>query len=71
VTRNRPIYFNVSESGYYKMCTCKMSANSPFCNKTHKDVVKYYLKSHRGFYELWGQVVFYSGWVYFFWNFYT
>ena len=35
-TRLRPIYFNVTESGYYKMCNCKMSSNSPFCNGTHR-----------------------------------
>ena len=35
LTRCRPVSFNVSESGYYKLCNCKMSANAPFCNGTH------------------------------------
>ena len=70
-TRNRPIYFNVNESGYYKICNCKFSANSPFCNGTHRDVVKYYWKSHRGSYEILGQLGYYLGWAYMFWNYYT
>ena len=71
VTRNRPIYFNVNESGYYKMCQCKMSANAPFCNNTHRDVIKYHLKTYRGFYEGFGQVLFYGGSLFMLWNFYT
>ncbi len=70
-TRNRPIYFNVSESGYYKMCNCKMSSNAPFCNGTGKDLLRYHMKTHRGGYEFWGAVAYYMSWVYMFWNFYT
>ena len=47
-TRNRPIYFNVSKSGYYSLCNCKMSSNSPFCNGTHATVFKYHFSTHRG-----------------------
>ena len=50
MTRCRPVQFNVSESGYYKLCNCKNSANAPFCNGTHRDLIKFYHKSHRGFY---------------------
>ena len=71
VTRNRPIYFNVSESGYYKLCNCKLSSNAPFCNGTHRQYVKYYINSHRGFYEFGGQMAYWLSWVYLFWNFYT
>lgn len=71
VTRNRPMYFNVNESGYYKICNCKFSSNAPFCNGTHREIVKYYYKSHRGFSEIMGQVMFYAGWAYIFWNYYT
>ena len=71
VTRNRPMYFNVSESGYYKICNCKFSANAPFCSNTHRLVVKYHYLTHRGFYEFWGQVVYWLGWGYIIWNFYT
>jgi CDGSH iron-sulfur domain-containing protein 3 len=70
-TRNRPMAFNVDESGYYKICNCKVSANAPFCNGTHRLVMKYHFQSHRGFYEVWGQVLFWGGWIYMFWNFYT
>jgi CDGSH-type Zn-finger protein len=70
-TRNRPIYFNVNESGYYKICTCRQSADAPFCNGTHKEVAKFYVKSHRGAYEVAAQVIFWGGWVYMFWNYYT
>ena len=51
MTRNRPISFNVSESGYYKLCNCKSSANAPFCNGTHKLVYKWSMKTHRGFFH--------------------
>mmetsp|Transcript_62094 Transcript_62094/g.72210 ORF Transcript_62094/g.72210 Transcript_62094/m.72210 type:complete len:189 (+) Transcript_62094:27-593(+) len=71
VTRNRPVVFNVSESGYFKICQCKHSANAPFCNGTHRQVLKYHYSTHRGFYEWWGQVGFYAGWAYIFWNFYS
>ena len=60
--------FNVSESGYYKLCNCKFSANAPFCNGTHRDVIRYYHKTHRGFYEIWGYISFYLGFGYMFWN---
>ena len=70
-TRNRPIYFNVNESGYYKICTCKMSANAPFCNGTHREVAKYQLKTHMGTAQAAGMALFWGGWVYLFWNFYT
>ena len=52
VTRNRPVTFNVSESGYFKLCNCKMSANAPFCNGTHQHVMKWVGKHHRGFWGL-------------------
>lgn len=71
VSRNRPIYFNVSESGYYKICQCKHSANAPFCNGTHKDYLKHYATTHRGLYEIAGLVAFYGGWVFMILNFYT
>ena len=71
VTRCRPVSFNVSESGYYKLCNCKNSANAPFCNGTHRDLIKFHHKSHRGFYEIWGEVAFYAGFVYMYWNWYT
>jgi CDGSH-type Zn-finger protein len=70
-TRNRPIYFNVNESGYYKMCNCKMSSNAPFCNGTHKDVVKFHIKSHRGRVEFMGQFLYFFTFGYMIWNFYT
>ena len=71
VTRCRPVSFNVSESGYYKLCNCKNSANAPFCNGTHRDMIKYHHKTHRGFYEIWGEIGFYLGFVYMYWNWYT
>lgn len=71
VTRNRPIAFNVSESGYYKICSCKFSANAPFCNGTHKSIMRYHHKTHRGFVEIWGFVAFFGWFGYFYWNFYT
>tara|TARA_B110000285_G_C14868129_1_gene487848 strand:+ start:271 stop:732 length:462 start_codon:yes stop_codon:yes gene_type:complete len=58
VTRNRPITFNVSESGYFKLCNCKMSSNAPFCNGTHQLVLKWAYKHHRGF---WGMTLL-GGW---------
>ena len=71
ITRCRPVSFNVSESGYFKLCNCKNSANAPFCNGTHRELIKFHHKSHRGFYEIWGQVGFYAGFVYMYWNWYT
>ena len=70
-TRNRPIYFNVNESSYYKLCNCKFSPNAPFCNGTHTELVKFYNKSHRGFYEIVGVAVYSLGWLYILWNFFT
>ena len=63
ITRNRPIYFNVSESGYYKMCQCKLSANAPFCNGTHKDYIKHYATTNRGKLEILGPDSPFSGQV--------
>ena len=71
VTRNRPVYFNVLESGYYKICNCKFSANAPFCSGTHRLVVKYHLSTHKGRFESFGALLFWGGWAYIFWNFYT
>lgn len=71
VTRCRPVSFNVDESGYYKLCNCKNSANAPFCNGTHRDIIKYHHSTHRGFYEIWGEIGFYLGFVYMYWNWYT
>ena len=53
------------------MCNCKNSANAPFCNGTHRDMIRAHHKSHRGFYEIWGEAVFYLGFVYMYWNWYT
>mmetsp|Transcript_141602 Transcript_141602/g.200514 ORF Transcript_141602/g.200514 Transcript_141602/m.200514 type:complete len:188 (+) Transcript_141602:57-620(+) len=69
VTRNRPMYFNVSESGYYKICQCKHSANAPFCNGTHRLYIRNYLSTNKGHYEFSGICVFWLGWVYILWNF--
>lgn len=61
MTRNRPVSFNVSESGYYKLCNCKLSANAPFCHTgTHKLLYKWILKSHRGFFNVFGYGMFLS-----------
>ena len=70
-TRNRPIYFNVNESGYYKLCNCKLSSNAPFCNGTHRDVLKFQARTHMGMTQLIGGGIFWLGWVYILWNFYT
>ena len=71
ISRNRPIYFNVNDSGYYKICTCRLSSNAPFCNGTHREVQKFYMKTHRGRAEILGQFLFWGGWAYMIWNFYT
>ena len=71
VTRCRPIQFNVSESGYYKLCNCKNSANAPFCNGTHRDLIKFHHKTHRGFYEIYAYNSFWLGFLYMYWNWYT
>lgn len=70
-TRLRPIYFNVTESGYYKMCNCKQSSNSPFCNGTHRAVYKFQIQSHRGAVEFWGFVAYCTTWSYLLWNYFT
>lgn len=64
LTRNRPIKFNVSESGYYKLCNCKFSANAPFCNNTHKLVRKWILKSNKGFFHVTGYASFFAVFAY-------
>ena len=48
-----------------------MSTNAPFCNGTHRTVVKYHLTSHRGFAEIASTWVYIASWVYMLWNFYT
>ncbi len=60
MTRNRPISFNVSESGYYKLCNCKTSANAPFCNGTHKLILKWSMKTHRGFFHYGNYLLFFA-----------
>ena len=59
LTRCRPVDFNVSESGYYKLCNCKMSSNAPFCNGTHQQVMRWAYKHHRGF---WGMTLIGTWW---------
>jgi len=70
-TRLRPVQFNVNESGYYKICNCKVSANAPFCNGTHRVLAKYYNSTHRGFAEIWGTIAFFACSGYMTWNYYT
>jgi CDGSH-type Zn-finger protein len=70
-SRNRPVAFNVDESGYYKLCACKYSANAPFCNGTHRHVIRAYHKSHRGFYEIWGALLYLGSFYAMWWNWYT
>jgi hypothetical protein len=36
ITRRLPISFNVRESGYYRLCNCKVAANARFCDNMHK-----------------------------------
>ena len=60
LTRCRPVEFNVSESGYYKLCNCKMSSNAPFCNGTHQQVMRWAYKNHRGF---WGMTLVGTWWA--------
>lgn len=71
MTRNRPIYFNVTESGYYKLCNCKLSANAPFCNGTHRQVMKYTLSTLKGQMDWIGMSLYWSSYLFMFWNFYT
>merc|ERR1712160_200107 len=54
VTRCRPVDFNVSESGYYKLCNDKLCSSAPFCNGTHQHIVKWAAKNHRGFWSMTG-----------------
>ena len=70
MTRCRPVTFNVSESGYYKLCNCKMSANAPFCNGTHQHVWKWANKQHRGFWSIWGVASFWATMGYWMFTFY-
>lgn len=70
LTRNRPISFNVSESGYYKLCNCKLSANAPFCNGTEKLLVRWALKSHKGFFHWTGYASFFVVFAYWGLNWY-
>jgi CDGSH-type Zn-finger protein len=59
VTRLRPVTFNVSESGYYKLCNCKMCPNAPFSNGC-TNVLKWAYKHHRGF---WGMTTLGAWWT--------
>jgi hypothetical protein len=34
-------------------------------------MIRYYHKTHRGFYEIWGFIAFYAGFGYMYWNWYT
>ena len=70
MTRCRPITFNVSESGYYKLCNCKMSSNAPFCNGTHQHLWKWANKNHRGFWSIWGVALFWSNFGYWMFSYY-
>ena len=70
LTRNRPVTFNVAESGYYKMCNCKLSANAPFCNGTHRQWLRWAHKHHRGFWGLWGVASFWITVTYWMTTFY-
>ena len=70
LTRCRPITFSVSESGYYKLCNCKMSSNAPFCNGTHQHIWKWANKNHRGFWSIWGVAAFWGSFGYWMFTFY-
>ena len=70
LTRCRPVSFNVAESGYFKLCNCKLSANAPFCNSTHQHIVRWGHKNHRGFWGMWGMVSFWGCFSYWFFTFY-
>ena len=70
VTRCRPVTFNVNQSGYYKLCNCKMSANSPFCNGTHQHIWKWGAKNHRGFWSIAGTSSFWITFGYWWLTFY-
>ena len=70
LTRCRPISFNVAESGYYKLCNCKLSANAPFCNGTEKLLVRWALKSHKGFFHWTGYASFFVVFAYWGLNWY-
>ena len=70
LTRCRPVSFNVAESGYYKLCNCKLSANAPFCNGTHQHIWKWGAKNHRGFWGITGVAAFWASWGYWMFTFY-
>jgi hypothetical protein len=71
ISRNRPIQFNVDQSGYYKICMCKMSSNAPFCNGTHIKVQKFLLSTIRGKLEYGGIAMYFATFGFMFWNFFT
>ena len=70
LTRCRPVTFNVAESGYYKLCNCKMSSNAPFCNGTHQHIWKWGAKNHRGFWSIAGTASFWVTFGYWAFTFY-
>jgi hypothetical protein len=47
-----------------------MSANAPFCNGTHKQVMKWALKSHKGFFHVTGYCLFFVAFFYWGYNWY-
>ena len=48
-----------------------MSANAPFCNGTHRDVVRFHAMSHRGFWEILGVMGYMASFGIVLWNYYT
>ena len=70
ITRLRPVSFNVSESGYFKLCNCKLSANAPFCNNSHKALIQWNHKHHKGFFNIWGMTAFWGTVAYWWFTFY-
>ena len=60
----------MTESGYYKMCNCKMSANAPFCNGTHQSLIRWVYRQHRGFWGLNGVAAFWLSLGYWMFTFY-
>ena len=69
-TRCRPVTFNVSESGHYKLCNCKLSSNAPFCNGTHHKLARWTHRTHKGFWGMWGVAFWWSTFGYWFFTFY-
>jgi len=69
--RLRPIVFNVNQSGYYKLCNCKQSANAPFCNNTHKLLARNHATTHFGLWRTVGgwSVLGFFGVIW--WNYYS